>query len=649
GQGHFVMLKRFLNVIAVIIRFVLFRLLLLAQICRRTPEQMFLQPAVQSSWTFVTRNRRVVIGILVVLALLLYLWPSLPGFSRKSTYDKSNQLVTCVEEKLEAFQDQVGQFDASIQHIPASEQEAAYIPFVGNGYIGVTYKGEHGLTLKYGRALSVFLPYYPMVLSQMEGHDSRAATISEYKNGVIYTIDCFQKTTLCMTSGSQIYAHRSRPSILVQDIRIYNPSDNAMTLDLLQVGTSDWKDSSTQTFKTSSKLEQDVDCLLTTGTYPVPKSDSLVFVVAIATVKVPDTVEVKSGGTVKYHVVTSVQYSTPISHGEVEEKKKELEESAKNDLSSTLKIDVVMLRNEHTKVWNQLWESGFSISYSLAPGAINGNRINATMYYVMSNLRSLIHEVNVSPVKKLELQKLLFFPDRCYSGHHTLQAPGLWIDTPTQEDTLEVVNRWIITLEKQGCISMLQAGADGALQAMILSFGAFQFTHHHLEFKTDPKDLHRDYLFRRINYGNNTHVNVTVEVGEDNRAMLYAALDKNDKEYYACDAGCLDPPVKLSKQQTYFPVKLTQPMTAVLYITADHEHMQELKVAINVKEVNYAPAHEHHVIAVHKHGHSYGGLPAIFWVSIIVLIIIFHLFLFKLIFNEYCQGQARFTSGRYNL
>ncbi len=80
---------------------------------------------------------------------------------------------------------------------------------------------------------------------------------------------------------------------------------------------------------------------------------------------------------------------------------------------------------------------------------------------------------------------------------------------------------------------------------MILSFGSFKFSNDHLEFNTHPKDLHRDYQFRRINYGNNTHLNITVIVGEDNKAVLFAALDRNDKPYFACDAGCIDPPFKL--------------------------------------------------------------------------------------------------------
>lgn len=54
-----------------------------------------------------------------------------------------------------------------------------------------------------------------------------------------------------------------------------------------------------------------------------------------------------------------------------------------------------------------------------------------------------------------------------------------------------------------------------------------------------------------------------------------------------------------------------------------------------------APPHEHHVIAMHKHGHKWGGLPTVFWLTIVALIVIFHLFLIKLVINEYCGGDVK--------
>lgn len=34
-----------------------------------------------------------------------------------------------------------------------------------------------------------------------------------------------------------------------------------------------------------------------------------------------------------------------------------------------------------------------------------------------------------------------------------------------------------------------------------------------------------------------------------------------------------------------FPVKLTEPLTSILYIAADKQHIEELRHAIHVKEV----------------------------------------------------------------
>lgn len=91
---------------------------------------------------------------------------------------------------------------------------------------------------------------------------------------------------------------------------------------------------------------------------------------------------------------------------------------------------------------------------------------------------------------------------------------------------------------------------------------------------------------RRISYGNVTHLNISVTVREDNRAVLGVAVDKTDSVYFGCDAGCLDAPVPLTQSYTHFPVKLTKPLTAILYVTSDYQHMQDLRNALHVHAVN---------------------------------------------------------------
>jgi hypothetical protein len=77
------------------------------------------------------------------------------------------------------------------------------------------------------------------------------------------------------------------------------------------------------------------------------------------------------------------------------------------------------LRDSHVAVWQQLWSTGFSISYSKAADAINGDKINATMYYVLSQVRSSLHE-HITPQQRTELEKILLYSEGCFGGYHTL-------------------------------------------------------------------------------------------------------------------------------------------------------------------------------------------------------------------------------------
>ena len=58
-----------------------------------------------------------------------------------------------------------------------------------------------------------------------------------------------------------------------------------------------------------------------------------------------------------------------------------------------------------------------------------------------------------------------------------------------------------------------------------------------------------------------------------------------------------------------------------------------------------APAHEHGLIASHKYGHRLGGLPMVFWLALGVLIAAFHLFLARLVYNEYMRPTVESSRG----
>ncbi|RUS85512.1 hypothetical protein EGW08_006720, partial [Elysia chlorotica] len=523
--------------------------------------------------------------------------------------------TACQAQNLLDFQSRMNNLDAFHSGDFADAPPSKRMAYVGNGNIAAALGSEKSLYIRLNRALSQPINFWPVVQTRIEG-SKKKSTILDVKSGLAYKMQVLATGSGCINVGSQLYAHRSRPALLVQDIRIQNPSDLPVVVEMDQIGASGWDHVEVTEASYTSNGAETVKYKIYSSTVPLLKSDKVI-AIAVAAVSIDSTTE------------------------RVEANRSELEKG--------LGINEKLLRQEHTHVWAKLWYSGFSISHSKASGAINGDRINRTLYYVLSNAPAPLHNVESTSQDKINIEKILYFPDNCYSGHSTLKSDTLWIEPEDESQIARVVTTWMITLEKLGCKLMVGAGAEGILQAMLLSLAPLHFQDQHLEMTSVPRDLHRDLYFRRINYGNNTHVNISVTVGEDNKATIDVALDRNDRPYFGCDAGCLDFPVQLSKEWHKFPVKLTDPITSVLYITSDHQHMQELKHAIHVKEINEAPAHEHHVIALHKHGHHFGGLPTIFWVSIAVLIIVFHLFLFKLIYNEYCQGQERYARSRYSL
>ncbi|KAF4530478.1 hypothetical protein B566_EDAN014680 [Ephemera danica] len=477
-------------------------------------------------------------------------------------------LQTCLNARLSVFHQDIEEFNANLQHIPVRDREKAYIPWVGNGVLGVELvSAKRVVHIRHGRTLSLPVMFEPLVEVAEEEYGRQEAIVAHYLTGIVHRIQCFNSGLMV---AQQYYAHRSIPAVLVQDIKVTNPNDEPVQISTRQTGILNWPSANSHKLSLQSNKKSH-EYIVATGMVDVPDSSSdQVIAVSIVMQVAPDALT--------------------------------------------------------------LWSTGFSISSSKAPDSLNGDKINATIYYVLSQVRSPLHE-HISMQQRAELEKVLLYSEGCFGGYHTLQAKNLWPSLTSLPELTNAVSLWLLTLEKQGCHNLIKAGASGVVEAMVLSFGGLRFSNQHLEFNIHPK---------RINYGNLSHVNISVTLQDDNKAVLSVSLDRSDKNYYACDAGCLDFPVQLGPSKKTFPVKLTDPVTAILYITSDKQHMEELRHTIHVKEIAEAPAHEHHVIALHKHGHHLGGLPTFFWLLISFLIIVFHLFLIKLIYNEYCGSQDKY-------
>lgn len=304
--------------------------------------------------------------------------------------------------------------------------------------------------------------------------------------------------------------------------------------------------------------------VITASVQPTADDPSKLIVISIAKPQLEPKIQLRKRGTVHIIYPMIIEYSKPVAETQVIATSGTIEQhsiqamtkllqklSAKASGSGSLN-SINTFRQDHINVWTDLWATGFTISTSKAENSLNGDRINATMYAVLSQVRSFEFEdaasgsFGSSAGIREDIAKALTYAEGCYDSYHTLQAENLWRDMSTLTQLNSLVSSWMLTLEKQGCHNLIRAGASGVIQAMTLSFGSFRFSNQHLECNMHPKFLHRDFHFRRLNYGNKTHVNVTITVKDDNKAVINVALDRSDRSYYACDGGCLDEPILLT-------------------------------------------------------------------------------------------------------
>lgn len=572
--------------------------------------------------------RKLLLLFIIFGGAFMYFGPIIVQWLFKSSDESPQDFEDrCLNDLLSKFHPGSVEYNLNILHDPPRSNEHNYLPYVGNGVFGIPVALDSVIHIKQGRSLSLPVQFQPFVYHSMRDNEllGKEASVMDYTKGIVYNYQCIREGYYV---ESQYYASRVMENILVQEMQIINTLTVKQNVKLDKQEVKRWTNSRIEIIKIQVDDFTEEYNLISGH---VPLNNNKIIAVSIA-YKLPQrTVQLKGRSMVKFRFLTSIDYSEPISMEEYGNYYEITKRKAIETLKKALGTPGQSLKDDHANLWQSYWYTGLTISDSKADGALNGHKINSTIYYVLSQVSKGIPNV----------EKNVAMNEGCYRGHHTLDAPRLWQDTSTITAVNNVVEAWLVTLEKQGCHRLTRGDPKSVQQAIVLSLGSFRFSNQHLEFNIDPHYLHRDYLFKRISYGNVTHLNISVTVGEDNRAIMRVALDKSDSIYYGCDAGCLDNPVSLSQSYINIPVKLTKPLTAILYITSDYQHMQDLRNALHVHAIDDAPAHDHLVMALHKHGHQLGGLPTFFWVSICFLIIVFHLFLCKLVINEYHSHQDK--------
>uniref|UniRef100_A0A672ZL59 Si:dkeyp-104h9.5 n=1 Tax=Sphaeramia orbicularis TaxID=375764 RepID=A0A672ZL59_9TELE len=477
--------------------------------------------------------------------------------------------------------------------------------------------------------------YSPRVGVHLEGKRSEAqATLLWFRKGSVLSVRCASSAALqssrdCVTIREEYIAHRSRPNVYLQRIHVNNPSDRAVSVDVSFDGPSFGS-----RFTANVEKLEDRDVVLSSGRVSV--ENNRVVLVVVVTRKINGKIQVAAKSEHSDSILSVVWTSEAVDSSKLEETFAVLRDGAKREMAELLRLSVDDVVMDHQQAWMDLFISGVEMRKITDSHTPSSRTVNTTLYYILSSFTAPLLDRRLSGEERARLESSLNYADHCFSGHATMHAENLWPErVSSAAQILQLVTLWTLTLQKRGCKALVAAGAHGAMQGMVLSFGGLQFTENHLQFQADPDVLHNSYALRGIHY-NQDLMNLAVLLDVEGKPFLHVSVKPQEKpvKLYACEAGCLNEPVELTSEVKghTFPVMVTRPITPLLYISTDLRHLQDLRHTLHLKAIL---AHEEHM------ANRYPGLPFLFWFSVASLITLFHLFLFKLIYNEYCGPGAK--------
>ncbi|XP_015192563.1 uncharacterized protein KIAA2013 homolog isoform X2 [Lepisosteus oculatus] len=582
-----------------------------------------------SSWA-----RRVLVGLL--LFFIIYWYLSSDGILRifSSSGEPGGATGQCLQTEIQRWK-QVADKGEGIIITPQSKVVVPAV--VGNGHFLVDIDSNKLWisSAQSGSAPVYLTEYSPLVGLKASTKRSEAeAVMLWFRKGSVLSARCTlmgpsQATRDCVTVREEFIAHRSRPRVYLQRIHITNPSDRTATFETLAPSPSFGSK-----FSASVEKVEDKEFVLSSGRVLTEKKQ--IVLVVVATKRLAGRLHVGAKTEFVENVLSVVHTSEPIEASKLEETFTRLRDGAKKEMGDLLRMSVEEIYQDHQQAWTDLFISGVEMRKIMDSHTPSSDTVNTTFYYVLSTSTAPLLDKRITVEERERLESSLNYADHCFSGHATMHAENLWPARVTSvAQILQLVNLWNLTLQKRGCKVLVAAGVHGVMQGMVLSFGGLQFTENHLQFQADPDVLHNSYSLRGIHY-NKDLINLAVLLDAEGKPFLHVSVKPQEKpvKLFACEAGCMNEPVELTSEVKghTFPVMVTQPITPLLYISTDLTHLQDLRHTLHLKAIL---AHEDHMAK------QYPGLPFLFWFSVASLITLFHLFLFKLIYNEYCGPGAK--------
>jgi len=601
--------------------------------------------------------RKIVLVLLLIFVIFYYALPYI--FSSSYMPKMYTSFQPCGDSYRLKYEKEILEHDVVVSDLPkigqARSADEHFFPFVGNGLLGsaVLYE-KSSLYIYYKQQkdaktklidLGANVLIQPVPLSGDTLHRQDVFMIN-FRQGIVERAVCFPYDRFGrrrIVSKHIVIAHRSRPNVLFQKMVLKLESTTAESNEKVPVQIK---------FDNLGENSPFLKTIHPDGTKQKKKyslySRSLLVneggyvAVVVATTNIPSTVTVTSEKEVVVESTTVVMKSQVYpTLQQAKSKIRTVVKQACDYIDDVINTSSESLLLEHTDAWKDILHTGLSIAQShhnfnneqsmMETGIPDPLLVNATIYYILSSMDSKLHDKDINLMERQNLMKRLKTPDFCYTGVATFHSTSkLWKHVISADEVIDLANTWAITLNHRGCANLLDEGAEGMLQAVVLSFGGLQFTKKYLQLQTDTDILHNEIAFHSVLYQDSL-LDVAINTGEEGSVTVSVKLIKESNEtMYACEAGCLkhDDIVELNKDSKYFPVYVTKPQSPILYLSYDKNALREIHESLHIRSII---KYEDHLDSIQNKG----GLPWKFWVGIGSVVIVFHLLLIRFMVKEY--------------
>ena len=140
---------------------------------------------------------------------------------------------SCVNDKTIHHSGDLDALNGHIKHKPFRPGDSNYLPYVGNGYFGLSMsdvrENLYVAASGHSRTLTVPVSFQPVVhITSNEYENQQSARVVNYVKGLLFDVVCYddglEGSSGDISINRRIYAHRAIPEVLVQEIKITNPT-----------------------------------------------------------------------------------------------------------------------------------------------------------------------------------------------------------------------------------------------------------------------------------------------------------------------------------------------------------------------------------------------------------------------------------------